>query len=225
MIITIDGPVATGKSSVARKLANAMGFIFFDTGAMYRAVAYGFLKHHIDIKDSQKVEEYLKNFDYDIKVIHREKRYYLENEDITDKIRTNEVTDFVSTVSALKPVREKLVAIQREFASGVNAVFEGRDMGTVVFPNASLKIFLTGRDEVRAKRRFEEMQTKFPEEAKSLTLEKCLEDLIKRDQYDSTRENSPLRQADDAFVIDTSDISVEEVVLKILECKDNRKKK
>lgn len=224
MIITIDGPVATGKSSVARKLAQAIGFIFFDTGAMYRAVAYGFLKHKIDPSNVEQVEEYLKNFDFDIKVVQREKRYFLEREDITDKIRSNDVTALVSRVSALKPIREKLVAIQREFSIGVNAVFEGRDMGTVVFPDAALKIFLTGRDEIRAKRRFEEMQQKFPEEAKNLTLQQCLDDLMKRDLYDSTRENSPLRQAADAFVIDTSDISIEEVVLKILEYKDSRKK-
>lgn len=220
MIITIDGPVATGKSSVARKLAESIGFIFFDTGAMYRTLTYGILKHKIDINNQQQLDEFLNNFEMDIKVHHRERRYYFEGEDVSNKIRGEEVTSAVSKVSANKTVRDKLVAIQRQLSEGVNAVFEGRDMGTVVFPDANLKIFLTGRDDIRAKRRCEELRAKYPEEMKNLTMDKCLEEICQRDKYDSTREHAPLTQAKDAFVIDTSDLSVEEVVYKILEYKD-----
>jgi CMP/dCMP kinase len=223
MIITIDGPVATGKSSVAKKLAESLGFIFFDTGAMYRAITYSILKHHVNIRDLAELIAALDHFQFKIKVIHGQKHYFIESEDITDIIRTQEVTAAVSEVSSLAPVREKLVTIQHGHAQGVNAVFEGRDMGTTVFPNADLKIFLTGRIEIRGKRRYTELVAKNPELTKILTLERCIEDVQQRDSYDSTREISPLRQAQDAFVIDTSDISVEDVVFKILECKDTAK--
>ncbi len=225
MIITIDGPVATGKSAVAKKLAESVGFIFFDTGAMYRTLTYGILKHKIDLYQPDQLQKFLDHFQIDIKVIRRERMYFFEGEDITQKIRGKEVTLAVSEISAIKAVRDKLTAIQRELAVGVNVVFEGRDMGTVVFPDASLKIFLTGRNEIRAKRRFDELKAKYPEEAQHLTLEKCLEDINKRDAYDSTREHSPLCQAEDAYVIDTSNLSIDEVVYHILEYKDALKTK
>jgi len=225
MIITIDGPVATGKSSIAKKLAESIGFIYFDTGAMYRALTYGIMKHNIDLNDAQALEKFLKGFQLEIKVIRRERQYFIEGENISDIIRGEGVTNGVSKVSAVKAVREKLVALQRELSEGVNAVFEGRDMGTEVFPDAYLKVFLTGRDQVRAKRRYLELTSKFPEESKNLTLEKCLEEITKRDLYDSTREHSPLRQAKDAFVIDTSDLTIDEIVFKILEYKDTIKVK
>jgi cytidylate kinase len=220
MIITIDGPVATGKSAIARKLAESIGFIFFDTGAMYRSLTYGILKHKIDMTQAAQLEKFLEQFKFEIKNYRGERFYFFEGENITQKIRGQEVTLAVSEVSANKIVREKLVEIQRQMAKGVNAVFEGRDMGTFVFPDAALKIFLTGRDEIRAKRRFEELKVKFPEEAANLTLEKCLEDLNRRDSFDSMREHSPLRQAPDAHVIDTSDLSIDEVVYLVLELKD-----
>lgn len=225
MIITIDGPVATGKSAVAKKLAEAIGYIFFDTGAMYRTLTYAVLKHKIDIHQSDHLQKFLENFQLDIKIVKQERRYFFEEEDVTQKIRGKDVTLAVSEVAAVKSVRDKLTAVQRELAIGVNAVFEGRDTGTVIFPDASLKIFLTGSAEVRAKRRFDELKAKYPEESKTLTLEKCLEDINKRDIYDSTREHAPLCQAEDAYVIDTSDLSIDEVVFKILEYKDSLKTK
>ncbi len=224
MIITIDGPVATGKSGVARKLAESIGFVFFDTGAMYRSLTYGILKHKIDIHQPEQLQQFLDHFKFEIKNLRGERLYFSEGEEITQKIRGLEVTQAVSEVSANTSVRDKLIEIQRQLAVGVNAVFEGRDMGTFVFPDAALKIFLTGRDEVRAKRRFDEWKPKFPEETKTLTLEKCLEDLNKRDAYDSSREHSPLCQAKDAYVIDTSDLTIDEVVYRILEIKDSLKK-
>lgn len=225
MIITIDGCVATGKSTIARKLADDIGFIFFDTGAMYRAVTYGILKNKIDINDLKAVEEYISRFKFDIKVIRGERRYFVDRDDVTAEIRKKEVTAFVSEVSALKSVREKLVDIQRSCAVGINAVFEGRDMGSVVFPDAAIKIFLTGSPEVRAKRRFAELKQKYPDDSKELTIEQCLEEINRRDQYDMTREHSPLRQASDAYVIDTSNLSIDDIVNKILDYKDSLKTK
>lgn len=223
MIITIDGSVGTGKSTIAKALASEIGYIYFDTGAMYRCVTYGLLKHGINLDDVNQIEEYLNDFKFDVKIKHGERRYFVENEDVSEKIRQDQVTSNVSKVAAIKAVREKLLIIQREWANGVNAIFEGRDMGTVVFPHAEIKVFLLGRPEVRAKRRFDELMAKFPEESKGLTIEKVLEDINRRDEYDSTRELSPLKQAEDALVVDTSDLSVDEIVYKILEFKDTRR--
>lgn len=225
MIITIDGPVATGKSTIAKKLASAIGYIYYDTGAMYRMVTLAVLKNKIDLNNTDQLKEFLSKFDFDIKIKKGERRYFLDKEDVSDVIRQSEVTSQVSRISANPLVREKLVAIQREHAKGVNAVFEGRDMGTVVFPDANLKIFLTGRPEVRAKRRFDELKSKYPEISKDLTLEQCLKEIQDRDNYDTSREVSPLCKAADAFEVDTSDLDVDEIVFKILECKDTRKAK
>lgn len=223
MIITIDGPIATGKSTIAKKLAAAIGFIYFDTGAMYRCCTYSVIKNHVNIDNPEELQRFLDQFDFDIKVKFGDKRYVVNGEDITNAIRLDEVTSQVSRVSANRAVRDKMVELQREHGKGVNAVFEGRDMGTVVFPDAQLKIFLTGRNEVRAKRRYEEMKAKFPEESKDLTEAKVLQDLLARDEYDSTRDISPLRKAPDACEVDTSDMTLDEIVFKILEYKDTRK--
>lgn len=223
MIITIDGPVATGKSTIAKHLASAIGFIYFDTGAMYRALTYSLIKNDINLADLDGLKKFLECFDFNIKIQRGNRKYFVEKEDITLKIRTEKVTELVSAVSAIKVVREKLVTLQRKMATGVNAVFEGRDMGTVVFPDAYLKIFLVGKPEIRAKRRYDELKRKFPEETMNLTIEKCLEDIQFRDFYDMSREESPLIKAEDAFEIDTSDLTPEEVVFKILEIRDTKK--
>lgn len=223
MIITIDGPTATGKSTIAKKLAHEIGYIYFDTGAMYRTITYGILKYHIDLNDPDALSKFLKDFHFEIKIKHGERLYYADGEDVTLNIRGREVTAYVSTVSAIPMVREQLVLMQQECATGVNSVFEGRDLGTVVFPNAELKIFLTGRPEVRAKRRFEELRMKFPKETEKLSVEEVLADIIARDQSDTSRENSPLKQAIDAYAIDTSDLTTEEIIVKILEYKDSLK--
>jgi len=220
MIITIDGAVGTGKSSVAKALARDLGFIYVDTGAMYRCITYAILKHHIDINDSAALTEFLKNFQYSVKIKLGERFYFVENEDVTLKIRSAEITNAVSKISALPAVRENLVALQRRAAVGVNGIFEGRDMGTVVFPDAQLKIFLTGSPEVRAARRFKELREKFPEDTENLTVEEVLKDINARDDSDSTRAISPLKQASDCCVVDTSNLTIDDVVLKILEFKD-----
>lgn len=220
MIITIDGPVATGKSSIAKLVASELGFIFFDTGAMYRCVAHGIMKNNVDIHDQQALEAFLHDFTYEIKRVRGERVYLANGEDVTLKIRSMEITNRVSEVAALPAVRARLVHVQRQFAQGINSVFEGRDMGTTVFPEADLKIFLTGRSAVRAKRRFDELRAKFPKETENLTVEEAEKDITQRDEYDSTRDISPLCQPEDALVIDTSDHSIEDIVLMILEYRD-----
>ncbi len=225
MIITIDGPVATGKSTIAKALAEELGYIYFDTGAMYRALTWLAIEKNYHVDNPEELAELLKNFVFDIKIKFGERRYLVNKIDVTQDIRRNAVTERVSEVSANSQVREALVAMQRHFAEGINAVFEGRDMGSVVFPNADLKIFLTARPEVRAQRRYDELKAKFPREAENLTLEKVLEGVNARDHYDSTRVNSPLKQAADAILVDTSNLSIDDIVLKILEIKDGLKAK
>jgi cytidylate kinase len=223
MIVTIDGPVATGKSTIAKKLAQELGFIFFDTGAMYRAVTYSILQKGIDENNAYEVEEFLKKFNFDIRIKHGEKKYFVDSEEVTEKIRSQQVTAHVSKISALASVREKLTYIQRQYSLGVNAVFEGRDMGSYVFPEADVKIFLIGKPEVRAQRRYQELINKNLQEASHMSLQQMLEDINQRDAYDSSRTISPLCKAKDAYVIDTSDLTVDEVVLEILEYKDSLK--
>ena len=129
MIITIDGPIATGKSTIAKRLANEIGYIYFDTGAMYRCLTYGMIKNKVNSDDPQALAQFLKDFVFEIKIKRGDRLYFVEGEDVTLKIRGSEVTSHVSKISAIPAVREKLVALQREWAVGVNAVFEGRDMG------------------------------------------------------------------------------------------------
>lgn len=215
MIVTIDGPAGTGKSTVARLLASKIGFVFFDTGAMYRAVTFELLKDKIDFSDTNTISCMLQNFCFRIETHANEKRYFIGSMDVTDEIRSQQVTKHVSEVAALPAVREALVLLQRRFSEGINAVFEGRDLGSVVFPNAELKIFLTASPEIRAERRFRELVFKHPSEAENMTKQQVFEDLLRRDSYDSSRQHSPLRPADDAIILDTSDFSIEEVVEKI----------
>ncbi len=224
MIITIDGPIATGKSTIAKKLAQAIGFIYFDTGAMYRACTYAILKNNVNIDDPEALKAFFETFDYNIRVKFGEKRYLANGEDVTDAIRMDNVTSQVSRISANPYVREKLVELQREHAKGINGVFEGRDMGTVVFPDAQVKIFLTGKNEERADRRFQEMKKKYPEQSKDLTVEQVLKDILARDEYDTNRPISPLRKAEGAFEVDTTGLTPDEIVFKILEYKDTRKR-
>lgn len=213
MIITIDGPSGTGKSSVTKQLARRLGFIHVDTGAMYRTVAYGVLKHQIQLDEAEKLQQLLDNFDFQVQLSEEKQRFFFEAEDVTEKIRSEKVTALVSAVSALAAVREKLVRLQRQLAGKNNLIFEGRDMGTVVFPEAELKIFLTARPEVRAERRLRQFQEKGD---RSVTLEMVLGSINRRDTFDASRELSPLRPADDAVIVDTSDLSLDGVVDRLI---------
>lgn len=217
MIVTIDGSAGTGKSTVARQVAEKLHFAYFDTGAMYRAVAWTILEEKISLSDLPRIEKLMKHFSFYIKEEGNQKRYFAQDIDVTEAIRTQRVTGIVSQIAAIAPVREALTIVQRGFASKGDSVFEGRDMGTVVFPHAEIKIFLTARPEVRAQRRYDELVLKMPEEVKHLDREHILKDLLRRDEIDSTRALSPLRCPKDAYTIDTSDLSIDQVVAAILQ--------
>ena len=219
MIIAIDGPSASGKSTTAKAVSKRLGFIHLDTGAMYRAVTLGFSESEIELNNHNEVKLYLKSlkieFDQNDQII-------LNGKNVTDSIRTVKISSNVSKVSAILEVREKMVQVQRNIAGDNNCVLEGRDIGTVVFPNADFKFFLIADITIRAKRRFSDLQ----ESNELLTLNELIESIRKRDELDSKRNLSPLRQAKDAFVIDTSFLTIEQQVSRIVEIvKQNKKRK
>lgn len=205
-IIALDGPAGSGKSSISKRIADRFGFTHIDTGAMYRAITLEALRRKIDINNE---EEY--TFLNDTKVIYSKNKVYLNGSDVSKEIRKPSVTNAVSTCCRFKCVREFLVESQRESASIGQVIMDGRDIGTVVLPNADLKIFLTASPEVRAKRRYDEIINS----GGSVSYDVILEEIKIRDYKDSTREISPLKQADDAILIDTSNLNMEEVVEKI----------
>jgi cytidylate kinase len=220
MIITIDGASGTGKSTIARGVAQHLGFAFFDTGAMYRSVAWKILQEGIDPSDRNRVTEMLPHFQYQIKADSKgERLYFVGDVDVTLEIRSQEISSLASEVAVYPEVRQALVKIQRQFGFQTNAVFEGRDMGTVVFPHADLKIFLKARSEVRAERRYKELVLKFPHLRDQLSLEQIQREIEARDHNDSTREISPLKKALDAIEIDTSDLTIEQVIDRIIALK------
>jgi CMP/dCMP kinase len=224
MIITIDGPAGTGKTTVAKKVAEELGFTYLDTGAMYRALTYGIISNNIDPDNAEALAAFLDTFPVSIKSQQGEKHIFLGSEDVTDKIRTREVTELVSKIAALATVREKLVVLQRKFAHGVNAVVEGRDMGTQVFPDADIKCFLTADPKIRAGRRYNELKEKFPD-SQQLTLDIISEEIDRRDAFDAARDISPMKPADDAVIIDTSTMSIEDVIGKIIVLKERKESK
>lgn len=216
MIITIDGPSGTGKSTVAKLIAKKLGFAFFDTGAMYRALAWHVLQKGRNPADAQQVCAALDDFAFSIETKGAEKVYFVGKTNVTQAIRQSEISTAASQVSVFTPVRRALVKIQRRFGAAQDSVFEGRDMGTVVFPEAQLKIFLTARPDVRAERRYRELLAKFPDLSEKMTREQILREIEERDERDTTRTVSPLKQAPDALLIDTSDLNAEQVVEQIL---------
>ena len=203
LVIAIDGPAGSGKSTVSKMIAEEIGFTYLDTGAMYRLFAYKLIKENIDVNDTEKELDALKSLDIDMK----DGRFYLDKEDVSDKLRSREVSGNASKVAGVKEVREKMVEIQREFSRSKNVILDGRDIGTVVFPNADLKIYLGAASEVRAKRRYEELK----EKDSSVNYDEILKEIEERDYHDSSRKESPLRIADDAIVIDTTDSTIDEV--------------
>lgn len=216
MIITIDGFSGTGKTSIAKNIAKKISWTYFDTGAMYRAVTLFLIEKQIFFSDIKKIEIALQEFTYDIRQQDGEEHYYIGEMDVTLELRTQKVNDHVSEVSAIPYVRNVLWEMQHALAKKQNAVFEGRDMGSVVFPDAELKIFLDAKPEVRAARRLKEMRQKFPKEVKDFDEKTILKQLERRDKLDSTRELAPLICPKGAHRIDTSDLTIDQVVEKIL---------
>ena len=208
MIVAIDGPAATGKSTSAKKVARELGFIHLDTGAMYRCVTLAVLRNQITLDNESALSQLLDRLEIRLKKLDDELVVYLNGEDVSDEIRKAEVTSYVSIVSALSQVRNALVRIQRNIAKNQDCVVEGRDIGTIVFPDAKFKFFLVADDFVRAQRR--QLDLIAIGEEKSIAV--LVEEIRQRDFLDSKRSNSPLCKADDAIEIDTSKMTFDEQV-------------
>lgn len=202
IVVAIDGYSSCGKSTLAKALAKKLNFIYIDSGAMYRAVTLFFLRHNIDLKDKESVNDALSAIQIDFKTSDNQTLISLNSEDVSKEIRQMPVADKVSTVSAIKDVRIEMVKQQQRMGRSGNIVMDGRDIGTVVFPNADLKLFMTADPQIRTERRYNELISK----GEKVNMEDIFENLAKRDYQDTTREESPLIQAEDAVVLDNSHI-------------------
>lgn len=198
--IAIDGPSGAGKSTIAKRLSQELGFVYVDTGAMYRAIGVYALQNNIDTKDADSVKACLDKIDIKLGYQDGTQKIYLNGEDVSQRIRQNEVSMAASNVSAHKEVREFLLQTQRNLASRQSVIMDGRDIGTVVLPDAEIKIFLVADPIVRAKRRLEELLCK----GEKIEYQTVLDDIIKRDYNDTNRQQAPLKQADDAVLVDTT---------------------
>ena len=211
--VAIDGPAGAGKSTIAKQVAKENGYIYVDTGAMYRGLAIHFLNLGIDPKDTEKIIEACKDVEVTIGYESGIQQIYVNGENVTAKLRTEEVGNMASVSSAVPRVREKLLSLQRKLAKDMSVVMDGRDIGTTILPDADVKIYLTASSLTRAKRRYLELQ----EKGTVCDLDNIQKDIEERDQRDMNREISPLRQAEDAVLVDSSDLTIEQVVDRILE--------
>lgn len=219
MNIAIDGPAGAGKSTIAKKLAKKLGFIYVDTGAMYRAMAYYFLQNGIASDDEAAIAKACPAVDVTIAYENGEQQVLLNGENVNGVIRTEQVGNMASATSVYPVVRKKLVELQQELAAKADVIMDGRDIGTCVLPNAQVKIYLTASSKTRATRRYEELTAK----GESCDLEEIEKDIIERDYRDMHRETSPLKQAEDAVLVDSSDLTIDEVVAAIREIYQKKK--
>ena len=219
MNIAIDGPAGAGKSTIARLAAKELGFIYVDTGAMYRAIALYFISNDTDTDDETSLKAALDNININIVYEEGVQHVFLNLMDVSAEIRNEKVGNVASTTSALKPVREKLLDLQRDIAAKNDVIMDGRDIGTNILPNAELKIYLTASVDVRADRRFKELK----EHGENPDIDVIKKDIETRDYQDMNREIAPLKQAEDAVYLDTSDMSISEVVDKIIELAKERR--
>lgn len=210
--IAIDGPAGAGKSTVARLVANALGYIYIDTGAMYRAITWKAIQEGVDINDAAALKALAESADVRLVPEPGGQKVYLDGKDVTQQIRSNEVTRLVSILSAVKEIRDVMTVRQREMAAQRGVVMDGRDIGTNVLPDAEVKVFLTASVRVRAERRWEELK----HSNSDITFEALMEAIQERDRNDYEREISPLRKADDAVLLDTSEISAAEAAERIV---------
>ena len=204
-VVAIDGPAGSGKGTVTKKVGEKLGLVNIDTGAMFRCVTLNMIEENINLEDEAKIEEILNKIEIDMK---ENGQIFLNGKEVTNRIRENDINKFVSPVSIIPDVRKKLLDLQRKVAQGKKVIMEGRDIGTVVFPNANVKIYLDATPEERAKRRMKQNQ----ENGISGSYEEILESIINRDKKDMTREVAPLKRAEDAIYIDSSNMSIEETV-------------
>ena len=208
MNIAIDGPAGAGKSTIAKKVAKELSFIYVDTGAMYRAMALYLLEHNIDAKDENAIAAACPDVDVTITYENGEQQVLLNGENVNGVIRNEEVGNMASSTSVYPVVRKKLVELQRQLAKSADVIMDGRDIGTCVLPDAQVKIYLTASSATRAKRRYDELT----EKGVSCDLAEIEKDIIDRDYRDMHRETSPLRQAEDAVLVDSSEMNIDEVV-------------
>ena len=212
-IVGIDGPAGSGKGTVTKRIANKLGLINIDTGSTYRCVALEILNRNINLEDKEKIIELAKNIKIDIEPLPDGDKIFLNDKEVTKEIRSKEVTKIVSPVSSIKEVRLEMVELQRRLAEGKNVIMEGRDICTYVFPNADVKIYLDASIEERAKRRYKENQEKNID----MTYEEVLDNISKRDENDKNKEIGSLKLSEDSIVVDTTDLTIDEVVEKIIE--------
>lgn len=211
MIVAVDGPAGSGKGTVTKLIEKELGFLNLDTGATYRCVALQVLRENVSLKDEEKIIKIANDIDIQINNTGDKDIILLNGEDVSKDIRTKEVTEIVSQVSSIIPVRKKMVEVQRNLAKGKNVIVEGRDIGTVVFPNADLKIYLDASEEVRAKRRYEENL----QNGIKTTYEEVLQNVKMRDYNDMHKKVGALKKAEDAIIVDSTNLTIEEVVRKI----------
>ncbi|MBQ5430738.1 MAG: (d)CMP kinase [Lachnospiraceae bacterium] len=215
--IAIDGPAGAGKSTIARRLAKELGYIYVDTGAMYRAMGLFFTTRGVDPHNKERICAAAKDASVTLSYENGEQHVLLNGEDVTGKIRTEEAGKMASATSGFMPVREHLTNLQKELAARENVVMDGRDIGTCVLPNADLKVYLTASSSVRGERRYKELV----EKGMPADLDVIIADIEKRDEADMNREVSPLKQAEDAVLLDSSDLTIDQVVEKMMEmCKE-----
>ncbi len=207
LIIAIDGHSSCGKSSLAKELAKRMNYTYIDSGAMYRAITYFFIKNDIDINDKDEISQALSKIKIEFKNVNGIVNTFLNGENIEEQIRSIEVANYVSKIAEIPEIRKNLVAQQQAMGKEKGIIMDGRDIGTVVFPNAELKIFLTASQDVRTQRRLAEMKAKNIQ----ITYEDVRDNLLKRDKIDSERSDSPLKQAQDAILIANSALSIDDV--------------
>ncbi len=206
--VAIDGPSGAGKSTIARKAAKTLGFIYVDTGALYRTIGLAVFRQNFDALNAQEVISVLPSININLKYTDNTQRVYLNDEDVSDLIRTPEISLFASRVSVIPEVREFLLDMQRNIAQKNNVIMDGRDIGTVILPNAKVKIFLTASDEKRAERRYIELCQK----GVNTSFEEVLNDMRERDAKDASRSIAPLKKADDAVLVDTSELNLEQSI-------------
>lgn len=219
MKVAIDGPAGAGKSTLAKAVAKELGFIYVDTGAMYRAIGLYLMEKKVNLQDEGPLCQALEDVMLDIGYENDAQQVYLNGDNVTKRIRTEAAGNMASQVSALLPVREKLVMMQKELAERTDVVMDGRDIGTVVLPDAELKIYFTASSRVRAERRYKELL----EKGITSTPEEIEAEIIARDYRDMHRKHSPLKKADDAVLIDSSDLTIEEGVERVIALVQERK--
>lgn len=213
MNIAIDGPAGAGKSTIAKKVAKELGFIYVDTGAMYRSIAVYLIDSNINPENVAMVKDGIKDITIQIKYENNAQQVYLNDVNVTGRLRTETVGNMASKSSALPCVREKLLSLQRDLAREFDVVMDGRDIGTNILPDAELKVYLTASADVRAKRRYDELMAKGE---KDIDLEKIKSDIVARDKQDMERETAPLKQAEDAVLVDSSNMGIDEVTSRII---------